>query len=655
VFEQPFGRILTERTAARAVDGDTVEVEPGEVGGFGNIETDRRKVGGKPTGELIAAHRDRALHRCHPVVALRPGCNRASDAQRACRALLMAGHRVEHGEQGCVVDVCDRGAEPGEVEGFARRTERDEAASESVVADRERAMSDAGMEQLTPDLVGDHEEVVSLRYVGHGGNFLSVEDTPGRIVRVAKQQDLGGRVDGRFEPIGVDPPTVGVERAVDATPPTVGDGIEERVVDRAEHDNAITRVGRVPQRDLEGVQRAGERPDAVLVGAPSVPTFLPIGVRRRELSGKGSVAEVTTIEVTTDRVDDRRRRVEVHVGDKRRDHIRPVLGPLDSDTRSGALLADRQQFTGLPHGRTVVRAVQLSTSVASHACHRPTTASTTAPTTAPTTARRYGSLVDRKLIALDLDGTLLGASGRVSARNVAAVQAAADAGHHVVIATGRPLHLVADLADDLGDAVSYIVGTNGSMVGTFPDAALVRLMGFDFDLAREAITRIRAALPGTGFALATDAGLAHEPGFAERMPTAIDVDPTEDVLTLGGAEAYKLFAFHDDMSVAALLEDVPAHLPAGLSASHMGADAIDIGLETIDKCSGLRWVCDELGVDATNVIAFGDEWNDLTMLEWAGRGVAMGNADARVQSIADEVAPANTADGVAVVLERLLG
>ena len=69
----------------------------------------------------------------------------------------------------------------------------------------------------------------------------------------------------------------------------------------------------------------------------------------------------------------------------------------------------------------------------------------------------------------------------------------------------------------------------------------------------------------------------------------------------------------------------------------------------------LQWVCEQLDVSAADVIAFGDEWNDITMLEWAGRGVAMGNADARVRAAANEVAPSNMADGVAVVLERLLG
>lgn len=258
------------------------------------------------------------------------------------------------------------------------------------------------------------------------------------------------------------------------------------------------------------------------------------------------------------------------------------------------------------------------------------------------------------LIALDLDGTLLTTHGRLSERNADAVKAVADAGHHVVIATGRPLHLVADLADQLGDSVEYVVGTNGAMIGTFPDCELLQLLGFSFDTARATVDRLRAAHPDIGFALATDQGLAHEHGFAERMPAAVDTDPVPDVLALGGTEAYKLFAFHPELRVGELLDVIPPLLQDGLVANHMGADAIDIGPDDIDKCAGLKWVAERLGVDVGNVVAFGDEWNDITMLEWAGRGIAMGNADARVKAAANEVAPANTNDGVAVVLEWLL-
>ena len=138
------------------------------------------------------------------------------------------------------------------------------------------------------------------------------------------------------------------------------------------------------------------------------------------------------------------------------------------------------------------------------------------------------------------------------------------------------------------------------------------------------------------------------------MPAVVDTDPIDDILALGGTEVFKLFAFHDNMSVPALLGAAPALLPETLAATHMGADAIDIGPVAIDKCAGLQWVCEQLGVSAADVIAFGDEWNDITMLQWAGRGVAMGNADPRVRAAANEVAPPNTADGVAIVLERLL-
>ena len=264
-------------------------------------------------------------------------------------------------------------------------------------------------------------------------------------------------------------------------------------------------------------------------------------------------------------------------------------------------------------------------------------------------------MTDRKhLIALDLDGTLLDNNATLSERNAAAIHAVHAAGHHVVIATGRPINLVTGLADQLGDSIAYVVGTNGSTICTFPDGHLVQLIGFDYVTAVEAVTRLRDGLPGIGFAIATDSGLAHQPGFAERMPAVVDQDPVPDILAVGGSEVYKLFAFHDDLSVAQLLERAPEYLPAGLAANHLGASAIDIGPKTIDKCAGLRWVCEQLGVKAADVIAFGDEWNDITMLEWAGRGVAMANADSRVQRAGNEITASNADDGVAIVLEELL-
>ncbi|MFW2335242.1 HAD family hydrolase, partial [Ilumatobacter sp.] len=79
-----------------------------------------------------------------------------------------------------------------------------------------------------------------------------------------------------------------------------------------------------------------------------------------------------------------------------------------------------------------------------------------------------------------------------------------------------------------------------------------------------------------------------------------------------------------------------------------------IGPASDDKGAGLRWLCDHLHVDADRVIAIGDELNDLSMLEWAGRGVAVANADERVREAADDVIGSNLDDGVAIFLERFV-
>ncbi len=268
-----------------------------------------------------------------------------------------------------------------------------------------------------------------------------------------------------------------------------------------------------------------------------------------------------------------------------------------------------------------------------------------------------------KLIALDLDGTLLDERGRVTKRAVAAIEAVVDAGFLAVIATGRPPHMAIPVTEALAGTVRHVVGANGSIISTFPetvdaDPQLLHLIGFDIDDAINVITALRDHDAGYGFALATDTGFAHEPGFADLMPAAVHDDPVPDATAIGGTQAFKLMAFHATQSVHDLIATVPnligGRTTTELLVSHVGADAVEIGPADADKCTGVRWLCDHLGVKAADVIAVGDEWNDLTMLEWAGRGVAMGNADDRVKAVADEVIGSHAEDGVAIFLESLL-
>lgn len=268
------------------------------------------------------------------------------------------------------------------------------------------------------------------------------------------------------------------------------------------------------------------------------------------------------------------------------------------------------------------------------------------------------------LIAIDLDGTLLDGAAQLTDRSLAAVRAIAAAGVHVVIATGRPPNLLDALGARLAGVVGHVVATNGSTVARLPDEPdgapeLLHLIGFGLDRARAAVVAVRRVDPGFGFALATDAGFAHEHGFAERMPAAVAGEPIDDVLTHPGSTAFKLIAFHRTMTPYELITALPAVVNDGdghepLHVAHLGADAVEIGPASTDKAAGLRWLCEHLGVDRRAVTAIGDEWNDLTMIEWAGCGVAMGNADERVRAAADLVIGRNTDEGVAAYLEHLL-
>jgi Cof subfamily protein (haloacid dehalogenase superfamily) len=261
-----------------------------------------------------------------------------------------------------------------------------------------------------------------------------------------------------------------------------------------------------------------------------------------------------------------------------------------------------------------------------------------------------------RLIATDLDGTLLGPGGTLSARNVDALQAARAAGWYVVLASGRPPFMVTEYLPRLATAVTHGVLANGSLVCTLPDQETLRAIRFGVSMATDVVVRLRSLDSEYGFAMATDAGFAHERGFAERMPAPQPMPPTNDVLTAadGATEALKLMVFHQTRTAHQLLDVLPPLLGDDLSVTHMGADCVEVGPTGIDKGTGLAWLCAHLDVDACDVVAFGDEFNDHEMLLWSGRGIAMANAHPLTRDLADEVTLTNVEDGVAVCIERML-
>jgi Cof subfamily protein (haloacid dehalogenase superfamily) len=261
-----------------------------------------------------------------------------------------------------------------------------------------------------------------------------------------------------------------------------------------------------------------------------------------------------------------------------------------------------------------------------------------------------------RLLASDIDGTLLGSDERPSPRTLAALRAAEEAGWVVVLATGRPPRYVDPAVEALA-VHGFAVCNNGATVYDPVERRIVREVELSRAVALEVVDRLRGIEPGLIFAADWGFELAAEQAWLDHIhwpvPSDIHIGPAEEFLT--GAVA-KLFAFHP-----AIDSDELAHRTRGLLhdlaevTSSSGSGVIEICARGVTKGSALARVAADLGIGPEDVVAFGDMPNDTEMLQWAGLGVAMGNAHAAVKAAADEVTATNDEDGVALVVERLLG
>jgi hydroxymethylpyrimidine pyrophosphatase-like HAD family hydrolase len=259
-----------------------------------------------------------------------------------------------------------------------------------------------------------------------------------------------------------------------------------------------------------------------------------------------------------------------------------------------------------------------------------------------------------RLVATDIDGTLIGSDGRISIRTRAALAAARDAGWFVVLATGRPSVFLGPILSQVGTSVTHYITGNGTEI-SLPSSDVITRASMPIEQARDIVIKLREAVAGIGFSIETDTDVRFEAGFAELMPVPLPAErATADVLSIHGDHVYRLNAFHPGLGAHGLLEVLPGLLTAPVVAGHGGFDGVDIYPHHIDKAIGLEKLCAQINVAADEVIAFGDNTNDRTMLQWAGHGVAMANADPGTRAAANEVTASNDDDGIAIVIERLL-
>jgi HAD superfamily hydrolase (TIGR01484 family) len=267
-----------------------------------------------------------------------------------------------------------------------------------------------------------------------------------------------------------------------------------------------------------------------------------------------------------------------------------------------------------------------------------------------------------KLVALDIDGTLFAAGHGVASNTVdeqitpavrAAVDRAIEAGAHVVLATGRSTFGITRVLDMLGlprrqGDRALAVASNGSVTFAYPPVEVLSTVTFDAsEVVRELIEHVPHALVAV-----EELGVGYRVNrhFPDGEITGEMIMQSVDELV---AEPVTRVIIRDPDATAEefieLAERVGLH---GINY-YIGWTAwLDLAPQGITKATGLQSIAQELGVGADDVLAIGDGRNDVEMLQWAGRGVAMGQAPLEVQEAADDVTETVLQDGAALELAR---
>lgn len=252
-------------------------------------------------------------------------------------------------------------------------------------------------------------------------------------------------------------------------------------------------------------------------------------------------------------------------------------------------------------------------------------------------------------MALDVDGTLLDATGIISPAVRAAVARAADRAH-VVVATGRTVLGTIAVLDALGLRTGTAICSNGAVRVDAATATATALASFD---PAPALRSLDEHVPGAHYAV-EHLGTGHRlsaPFPPGALTGAAEVVGRTELVAGGTTRAIAWWPELDTLTAQLALDGV--ELPGTTGTLDLQGFAwLTLVADGVSKASALALVCAELGVDAADVLALGDGTNDTEMLTWAGRGVAMGQAPEVVRSVADAVTGTVADDGAATELDR---
>jgi Cof subfamily protein (haloacid dehalogenase superfamily) len=258
-----------------------------------------------------------------------------------------------------------------------------------------------------------------------------------------------------------------------------------------------------------------------------------------------------------------------------------------------------------------------------------------------------------RMIATDLDGTIVRSDGTISTRTVKALLAAEKAGATIVLVTGRPPRWITTIAEQT-DHHGIVICSNGAIVYDLHTEQILESTLIPVETVAKVVDILSTALPDLGFAVENGFDVYRSPAYRGGWNVGNEVLPVHDLEVVTSHAAAKLLASHTEIGADELLIITRGLVGDLVEPTHSnGRGLVEMGPIGVTKGTALAHLAAERGVDRADVVAFGDMPNDLPMLTWAGAGYAMANAHPDVLAAVDLTTANNDDDGVALVLEQL--
>ena len=266
------------------------------------------------------------------------------------------------------------------------------------------------------------------------------------------------------------------------------------------------------------------------------------------------------------------------------------------------------------------------------------------------------------IIALDLDGTLTNSEKIITLRTFDALMKAQREGVRLVLASGRPTFGIAALANQLqlADYGGYVLSYNGGRIIDWCKKTVIfsqvvdqKLVPILYDFAEKAQLPIVTYLPDAILASQNEGEYLAEEARINGMPVVVAQNFVEEAMQIAGGSTKFLIPGEPELLIQ-LESEMKAALSEQMEVFRSAPFFLELPPKGIDKAQSLQRLLTHLGLERESLMAFGDGFNDLSMIQFAGQGVAMANAVEEVKSIADFVTTSNEEDGIAHALEQLL-